>query len=545
MPMNNIKTKEISNDGIRNLLEAWRKYNSVVAGIFTVLIIAIFPLAFHDYYYDILVAKYIFYYGSVILMIVAMLAGAVFFWYKDRHEFGGIAVKQLLSKANINILKKSDWAMMVFLIAVTISTLQSDYRFESFWGNEGRYMGMFLMLLYGISFFVISRCLRYRQWYLDAFLAAGIIACMIGILHFFRIDPIGFKRGLVGDDYVIFTSTIGNINTYTSYVAMISGMGTAMFSVEKNTYRRLWYLIVVVISLFALIVGISDNAYLALLVLFGLLPLYLFRNIDGVKRYVLLLAILFTEFQVIGTLSHNFPNHVMEFKGLMNVIASFGGLPYLIIGLWGCTACLYLAASKLPENHRLHSGSNIGRGIWLGVILLVCIGVSYLLYDVNIAGNIEKYGALNQYLLLNDDWGTHRGYIWRIGMEFYQKQPIHHKLFGYGPDTFGIITVKNYFEDMVRRYGEKFDSAHNEYLQYLVTIGIVGLTAYLALLLTSIIEMLRTLKKRPELIAIAFAIICYGAQAAVNISVPIVAPIMLTLMMLGVSAVRDVSRNTE
>lgn len=406
-------------------------------------------------------------------------------------------------------------------------------------------MGMFLILLYGISFFVISRCLRYSQWYLDVFLAAGIVVCMIGILHFFKIDPIGFKRGLRGDDYVIFTSTIGNINTYTSYVAMVSGMGAVMFSVEKNTYRRLWYLIAAVISLFALIVGISDNAYLALLVLFGLLPLYLFRNIDGVKRYVLLLAVLFTEFQVIGTISYKFPNHVIEFQGLMNVIASFSGLTYLIIGLWGCAVCLYLIAHKLPKNHLLHSGSNIGRWVWLSVILLVCMGAAYMLYDVNIAGNIEKYGALNQYLLLNDDWGTHRGYIWRIGMEFYQKQPIHHKLFGYGPDTFGIITVKNYFEDMVRRYGEKFDSAHNEYLQYLVTIGIVGLTAYLALLATSIIEMLRTLKKRPELIAIVFAVICYGAQAAVNISVPIVAPIMLTLMMLGVAAVRSVSGNTE
>ena len=543
--MDNIKTKKTSNEGTKKLLEAWRNFNSFVAGIFTVLIISVFPLVFHDYYYDILVAKYVFYYGSVILMIVAMLAGAVFFWYKDRHELGGNAVKEMRSKAKLNALKKSDWAMIIFLIAVTVSTLQSEYRFESFWGNEGRYMGMFLILLYGISFFVISRCLRYRQWYLDVFLAAGIVVCMIGILHFFKIDPIGFKRGLRGDDYVIFTSTIGNINTYTSYVAMVSGMGTVMFSVEKKTYRRLWYLIAAVISLFALIVGISDNAYLALLVLFGLLPLYLFRNIDGVKRYVLLLAVLFTEFQVIGTLSYKFPNHVIKFQGLMNVIASFSGLTYLIIGLWGCAVCLYLIAHKLPKNHPLHSGSNIGRWVWLSVILLVCMGVIYMLYDVNIAGNIEKYGALNQYLLLNDDWGTHRGYIWRIGMGFYQKQPIHHKLFGYGPDTFGIITVKNYFEDMVRRYGEKFDSAHNEYLQYLVTIGIVGLTAYLALLLTSITEMLRTLKKRPELIAIVFAVICYGAQAAVNISVPIVAPIMLTLMMLGVAAVRDVSGNTE
>ena len=538
-------TKETLNEGTKKLLEAWRKFNSFVVGIFIVLIISVFPLVFHDYYHDILVVKYVFYYGSVILMIVVMLAGAVFFFCKDKHELGGNAVKEMCSKAKLDALKKSDWAMMFFLIAVTVSTLQSEYRFESFWGNEGRYMGMFLILLYGISFFVISRCLRYSQWYLDVFLAAGIVVCMIGILHFFKIDPIGFKRGLRGDDYVIFTSTIGNINTYTSYVAMVSGMGAVMFSVEKNTYRRLWYLIAAVISLFALIVGISDNAYLALLVLFGLLPLYLFRNIDGVKRYVLLLAVLFTEFQVIGTISYKFPNHVIEFQGLMNVIASFSGLTYLIIGLWGCAVCLYLIAHKLPKNHLLHSGSNIGRWVWLSVILLVCMGAAYMLYDVNIAGNIEKYGALNQYLLLNDDWGTHRGYIWRIGMEFYQKQPIHHKLFGYGPDTFGIITVKNYFEDMVRRYGEKFDSAHNEYLQYLVTIGIVGLTAYLALLATSIIEMLRTLKKRPELIAIVFAVICYGAQAAVNISVPIVAPIMLTLMMLGVAAVRNVSGNTE
>ena len=67
----------------------------------------------------------------------------------------------------------------------------------------------------------------------------------------------------------------------------------------------------------------------------------------------------------------------------------------------------------------------------------------------------------------------------------------------------------------------------------------------MALLITSIIEMLGTLKKRPELIAVAFAVICYGGQAAVNISVPIVAPIMLTLMMLGVAAVREALGNTE
>lgn len=112
--MDNIKTKEISDEKIINLLAAWRKYNSVIAGIFTVLIIFVFPLVFHDYYYDILVAKYIFYYGSVILMIVAMLVGVFFFWYKDKREIGGNAVKEMRSNAKLNALKMSDWAMIIF-----------------------------------------------------------------------------------------------------------------------------------------------------------------------------------------------------------------------------------------------------------------------------------------------------------------------------------------------------------------------------------------------------------------------------------------------
>lgn len=107
-------TKETLNEGTKKLLEAWRTFNSFVVGIFIVLIISVFPLVFHDYYHDILVVKYVFYYGSVILMIVVMLAGAVFFFCKDKHELGGNAVKEMCSKAKLDALKKSDWAMMFF-----------------------------------------------------------------------------------------------------------------------------------------------------------------------------------------------------------------------------------------------------------------------------------------------------------------------------------------------------------------------------------------------------------------------------------------------
>lgn len=97
---------------------------------------------------------------------------------------------------------------------------------------------------------------------------------------------------------------------------------------------------------------------------------------------------------------------------------------------------------------------------------------------------------------------------------------------------------------MISRYNIKFDSAHNEYLQYLITIGIVGLVAYMSLLFTSIMEMIRASKKEPVIMAIIFAVVCYGVQATVNISVPIVAPIMMTLLMVGVSASGDINRES-
>lgn len=521
------------------LLEPWKKVNQIIASVFTLIIIAVFPLFFRNYYFDILTVKYIFYYGTIISMAVVTLVVSIIFLFLDKSRYDWATIKSLKRQFSIKSFRKSDWAMIAFLIAVAISTFQSDYFYESFWGNEGRFMGMFLILLYGVSFFIIGHCLKFKQWFLDVFLFAGMIACIIGIMQFFKYDPIGFKKGLTASDFPSFTSTIGNINTYTSYVALISGMGTVLFAIEKNRFRRAWYLFTVIISIFALITGISDNAYLTLLALFGLLPLYLFNNLKGLKRYMVLVAILFTEFQFIDLISQKYPEHVLKINGLFNVIVGYDKLAHFVVVLWGICIVLYVLDACVSKDSIMKKDNNLGRWIWLGLLIIIVMAGCYILYDANIAGNADKYGSLKKYLVINDDWGTHRWYIWRIGMESYARFPLIHKIFGYGPDTFGIITVNNFYEEMISRYNEKFDSAHNEYLQYLITIGIVGLAAYLTLLFTSIVEMIRASKKRPVMMALTFALVCYGAQAAVNISVPIVAPIMMTLLMVGVSGSSD------
>ena len=518
--------------GIANIIRfysAWRGMNSGLAGIFAITIIGVFPLVFRDYYFDILNFKTIFYYKTVIILaVVFLIVNGTFLILSiylgcDRTAGRG---RQICA---------SDWSMLDFILIAGISTLQSATPAAALLGNDGRYSGLLIWIAYAFMYFAVRRSLRLRQWYLDLFLAAGMGACIIGILQYFDIDPIGFKNLMDPGQYYMFMSTIGNINTYTSYAAMLAGASVLLFFTEEVRIRKTWYLFCMSISFAALITGMSDNAYLAIFALIGLLPLYAFKNLRGVRTYIFILAVLWSEFWGLHRMTKPHSGAAGQMGGLYRVITGSHYLIILVAILWVMYFILCRIMKRIPDTHPFMRDGNKGRRAWLVFLSVGIILTCVVLYDVNVRGNAGNYGGLAQYLTINDDWGTHRWYIWRIGMESYGDFSIKQKIFGAGPDTYGAVVMENYYDEMVMRYGEFFDSAHNEYLQYLVTVGLAGLAAYLALLVTSVRKMIRLSGKRPYVMAIAFAVICYAAQAAVNISVPIVTPVMLMLLAMGVS----------
>ena len=62
-----------------NLISDWKRINSMVVGLFTLLILAGVPVIFRDYYFDILTFKYHFYCAVVILMVLVLLIVAIIF----------------------------------------------------------------------------------------------------------------------------------------------------------------------------------------------------------------------------------------------------------------------------------------------------------------------------------------------------------------------------------------------------------------------------------------------------------------------------------
>ena len=206
------------------------RFAGTVTGVAMLVLLFVFPLYITSQNYgNILRAKYKFFWLLVLIMTGVCLIAGLAWVFMDRMEHHGEEMREFSAGIRQTGLKKlfttGEKGLLVFIIIALISTLTSEYVYESFWGNEGRYSGFFLLALYTVMYFLVSRFFRFKQWYLDAFLLAAALAGIFGITDYFRMDIMGYKVGVPLATADIFTSTFGNINTFTAFLGNVSGGG--------------------------------------------------------------------------------------------------------------------------------------------------------------------------------------------------------------------------------------------------------------------------------------------------------------------------------
>ncbi len=499
----------------------------IITGIFMLAMLAVFPLYFHNDYLDLVDVKYRFYYINV--FATAILVLLVHLIFKLRGSNMPKYRKQLLG---------TDRAMLLFWMVFLISTLLSDYKYEAFWGNEGTWVGLFLVTVFFISYLCITRNLKFRKWYLEVFLVSGMLVCLLGIAHFFYLDPLHMKVYLNEIQKKHFVSTFGNINQYTAYVALFMAVSATLFATSETWMSRIWHYICMVVSFIAIILGISDNGYLSTFALLSLLPLYLFLRKDWSRRYAMILATYATVMAVLGLFLSCYQGRMMSLTSLFTPLAASGMLGYVAMSLWLITSLWYLwdYRKKDSKHKNGNAQSPVLRYVWSGILIIFAMIFTGVLIDINIGGNAGRYGALGNYLLLTDSWGNNRGWAWKTGLKIFSQFQWKDKLFGYGPETFYVLMVTRFWEEMTSVTGLKFMCAHNQFIQYLVTTGILGLLSYLGLMVTLIRQMVkRSSKNKVWVMPIVFALVCYNVQNFVNFDSMLVTPVFWTLIYLGLT----------
>ena len=492
-----------------------------IIGAYLAIMFGIFPLFCSDGFFNIRHDRYYFF-----LVISGLL---LMFW--------GITILAGDREGCIGKMIVPDWAMLGFLVVCILSTIFSIDREAAFYGTVGRNNGLLLMIAYVSTYFIISRNGRPGP---VAFAALGIVSAfvsLVAVLNFFGHDPLNMVNRLTAADQKIFFSTIGNKNLLSGYLCVTMPVLIVLFVEDSRLWLRKLAFVCLIPGFAALMAADSDSGLLGL----GLFAaLYLVRYIchpDKLKRFLLILTVMLLSPRLL--LLPLILNPQLQTKSISQLQLLFVTNPkslLLILFLAVLTAGLYLLDRKKP-NITFPKVVHIGSGALLVAGLAAIIG-AMVYFTKNPQIPLEGFGA---YLRLNETWGTNRGFMWMKTLDIFRDFNLWNKLFGTGPDTYYYL-FKPYFEELAvltDRWVTSTNTAHNEYLHYLVTIGFLGTACYITALVSGLVYCFKSLKKNPTGAVFGAAVICYGTQAMVSIAQPITTPLMIIFLALTVSATKN------
>ena len=531
--------------------------SNVIVGLWVMAMFTIFPLIYNDFYFDILQTKYYTVLTLSIIMILALIvicgfAGGFKNFFDNLNKKGfAVWFKEEFSIWDICI-------MLFWLMSALSTAFAGRFLMEAITGDKGRYSGLLLISIYVILYFTVSRMFSFGKVYFTVFLAVSIPVCLFGYTDYFNMDILGFKEKISPEQWPIFTSTIGNINTYTAVLAFYIAIAGTLFITTpfksdngrgESIGKIVFYYVIMLMNFIALTMGTSDNGYLTLAAFFGLVPFVAFRTMEGVRRFILTILTYLLGIKIIQLINISYAGKVLGISGLYNFISDFKYLNLIIAVLALIVIIMYVLEYRKKEKRRDNEALLRSlRYIWLAILVIIFAAIVFMGMKINsdVTAAKEKYGALADYFVFNDSWGTFRGYIWRAAVEEYMKFPLLHKIFGSGPDTFGLYIGLLRNEEMTSVTGQFFDATHNEYIQFLFTLGPIATIAYILALILPSVEALRTrlfyLRDNtmlPYLYACAIAVICYATQAVVNLNLPVVTPFLWIFLSIMVAILRD------
>ena len=435
-----------------------------------------------------------------------------------------------LRKSFFDTLSVTDWAAAALLVSCTLSTIFSSHPDLAFWGEItigsggiGRNNGLFLIILYVLLYFMISRLYRFREYVFVGLSVSCGIVYLLTVLNGYYIDPLNMLTQFKTSQpnvYMEFFSTIGNKNMLASFICVTLPALFVMSVITEKLWKRVLYLVSTGLGAMAMLIGDSDSALLGMGVFLMVFLVVFVRNITRLKRYFLALTVMLASFKLARLFSLMMNDNYKELGDLIKLLL-FSPLVYVLLTAAALiTAALYLLDSKKPDL-TVPKAVPIIIGACFGVMVAAVLSVFFYFSVIDTETDL---GSMEKLLRMNDAWGTHRGIMWLRSFNIFGDANLWQKLFGTGPDTF-YFAFEPYFSQLQEYGNSSTDAAHNEYINYLITIGLVGTISYLVFTGSALVRGFKASKKYPVALACAGAVVCYLAQATVNIALPIATPL--------------------
>ena len=183
----------------------------------------------------------------------------------------------------------------------------------------------------------------------------------------------------------------------------------------------------------------------------------------------------------------------------------------------GVVLILGIFLARKAEKKKLEIPYQKIRNVFV-VLIAAVISVAVLLVLVaNLSADKQWEGTFQwmNRLVLQDDFGSHRGVIWKQTWIAWKKLPVGRKFFGYGVNCFHQFLYQ-YQGAELATYGGRIIDPHNEVLQFLSMTGIFGAVSYFGLLIGTAVSAAKMARQYPIMMVGTITICSYLAQGMVN-----------------------------
>lgn len=465
------------------------------------------PLALHQGFLDLMETKQLFFLATAIVYLLGLSVLCLMKRGRETRSVQGVPSPAL---------GIADGCMAAFLLAAVLAWFLAGHTPADMMGVYNRYQGVLTWLLYSLLYWGVLKNPGYAKWSVYAALGGCCIVCLLAAANDFWLDPLHVYREIAAESQRRYASTLGNLNMVSSYLSLAIPALTVWWSMAGTRAETiLTGMGLVCCGLGAASAG-SESLALGLIVTAPLLPLAL-PDRRSIRRAILGILLFLVTLTVYGLAERAWDTRFYTPLFIRLLTRPYVFLPALAL----CGGALWLMP-RVPHG----KARALRRGCGFLLLALAVLSVCAVAL-INTVWWEVPLGRLDPFLRWSDGWGTDRGKIWTFSLEAFRGASPLQKLFGGGPGyLYRMDSLHPLFPDAAT------DTAHNEYLQYLLTCGILGLAAYLGLICALLWQAWRMRRTNPLFTVLFLGALGYAAQATVNIAQPAVTPLFFVMLAL-------------
>lgn len=450
------------------------EFQRMLCKLYMLVVLCVLPLYTGGTYAQLGDTKYLLFRNvSFVCVALWLAAEAVFFVEKllERRN-GAVGIKGVVKgvgrTARVGAWSIMDTWMAAYGASVLLSAILSPYGKAAWTGYRDWYMGAVSQLLFVAIYFMVSRCYDNSRFLIYLGEGTMLLVCVIAFLQRLQIDVLGLHKIFnEGDwEYKHMLSTVGNINWLCGYLSVVIAFSVSAYLHSGEKLKRIWHYLVSVAGLALLCIQGSDIGWVLCAGCMGICFVWGRKDIVILHRSLLLTAGTIFGFAGFGKL--------VLLRGSIAAMPADGNVYERIswAGWWLVLAALLLLFGFLKWVQGRHETFLI-----IMIVLIMLLGLTGV--------------ALGRTDLPEDFWQEGRGALWKLAWSGFSDANGLQKIVGAGPDCFAeylhngfqtgtVIHTSGHWE------GAVFANAHNEWLNQLVNIGILGTACYLGVFVTAI-----------------------------------------------------------